>query len=437
VKRPPNLFALDRIAGLTKSRLLPMATLLLVIFTLLPGIPHIVILLAAAFAGGIACYLIRKPAPGAETGEPAAQNHLEPIGDEDVSDNILIAVEIGYGLFPLVEDGKGTPLMTRIAGVRSQMSAEIGFAVPFVQIKVNLSLEPNAYRIAIDGVIMGEGAVWPDELVALDDGYAESAIEGRPCKDPTFRMDAFWISLDTKSLAIAEGYIVIDGSTMIATHLSDIVRRNAAKLFGMEDAQKLLDLLSETSPEAVSNITAQSLSVTDLTTICLELLGEKVPIKAFQQIFLAILEASRIHSEMPQMVDAVRQNIGQLIVQSMVPTSLPLPVVTLDTELESLMVKALQLEESGGHSIEPRLAQEIIQAFDGAAWRLPSEVRNVALITLPVLRRPLSILLKQRFPDLTVLSYRELPDDKSIEVLTKIGVPQSDQTMAATDANQI
>jgi len=136
------------------------------------------------------------------------------------------------------------------------------------------------------------------------------------------------------------------------------------------------------------------------------------------------------------MVDAIRQKIGNLIVQTMVPISLPLPVVTLDAELENLLVKALKVGEDANYPIEPQLAQKIIEAVDEAARVLPLEARNVALITSPIVRRPLGALLKQRFPDLTVLSYQELPDDKSIEVLTKIGVPQSSQTMAVTDANQ-
>ena len=136
------------------------------------------------------------------------------------------------------------------------------------------------------------------------------------------------------------------------------------------------------------------------------------------------------------MVDAIRQKIGNLIVQTMVPISLPLPVVTLDADLESLLVKALKVGEEASYPIEPQLAQMIIEAMDEAARSLPLEARNVALITSPVVRRPLGALLKQRFPDLTVLSYQELPDDKSIEVLSKIGVPQSSQTMAVTDANE-
>jgi len=336
----------------------------------------------------------------------------------------------------MVEDRKGAPLMKRITGIRRQISKELGFVVPLVRIKDDLSLEPNSYRIMLGGMVLGEDTVWPNDFLALDDGHVDSAIEGRPCKDPTFGMDALWIGAEEKSRAIAEGYTVVDAPTVVATHLNDVVRRNAAQLFGMDEAQKLLDFLKESSPNLVESLTPQPLSLYAVTAICRDLLAEKVPVKDFQQICLAMLEASSLHSETPHIVDAIRQKIGNLIVQTMVPINLPLPVVTLDADLESLLVKALKVGDEASYPIEPQLAQKIIEAVDEAAMSLPMEARNVALITSPVVRRPLGALLKQRFPDLTVLSYQELPDDKSIEVLTKIGVPQSRPEMSLVDASQ-
>jgi flagellar biosynthesis protein FlhA len=398
--------------------------------------PHLVVLSAAAVAGGVAFYLIRKPKPVEVVAEPVIEKNPEQIDWDDVSEKARLGIEIGYGLVPLVEDRKGAPLMKRITGIRRQISKELGFVIPLVRIKDDLTLEPNGYRIMMGGVILGEDKVWPNDFIALDDGHVDSAIEGRPCKDPTFGMDALWISADKKSQAIAAGYTVVDAPTVMATHLNDVVRRNAAELFGMDEAQKLLDFLKESSPQLVDSLTPQPLSLYAITAICRELLADKVPVKDFQQICLAMLEASSQHTDTAQMVDAIRQRIGNLIVQTMVPISLPLPVVTLDAELENLLVKALKVGENASYPIEPQLAQKIIEAVDEAARSLPLEARNVALVTSPVVRRPLGALLKQRFPDITVLSYQELPDDKSIEVLTKIGIPQSSPALAVIDANQ-
>jgi flagellar biosynthesis protein FlhA len=410
--------------------------IILTILGILPGMPHVVVLSAAAVAGGIAFYLIRKPEKVEIAPPPVEEKQPEQIDWEDVSEKARLGIDIGYGLVPMVEDRKGAPLMKRITGIRRQISKELGFVVPLVRIKDDLSLEPNSYRIMLGGMVLGEDTVWPNDFLALDDGHVDSAIEGRPCKDPTFGMDALWIGAEEKSRAIAEGYTVVDAPTVVATHLNDVVRRNAAQLFGMDEAQKLLDFLKESSPNLVESLTPQPLSLYAVTAICRDLLAEKVPVKDFQQICLAMLEASSLHSETPHIVDAIRQKIGNLIVQTMVPINLPLPVVTLDADLESLLVKALKVGDEASYPIEPQLAQKIIEAVDEAAMSLPMEARNVALITSPVVRRPLGALLKQRFPDLTVLSYQELPDDKSIEVLTKIGVPQSRPEMSLVDASQ-
>ena len=410
---------------------------ILAILGVLPGMPHMVVLPAAAVASGFAFYLIRRPKPVAAAPEPVQEKQPEQIDWEDVSEKARLGIEIGYGLVSMVEDRKGAPLMKRITGIRRQISKELGFVVPLVRIKDDLELEPNSYRIMMGGMVLGEDTVWPNDFLALDDGHVDAVIEGRTCKDPTFGMDAIWIGADKKSQAIAEGYTVVDAPTVVATHLNDVVRRNATQLFSMDEAQKLLDLLKETSPQLVDSLTPQPLSLFAITAICRELLAEKVPVKDFQKICLAMLEASNHHSETEQIVDVIRQKIGSLIVQTMVPINLPLPVVTLDADLEGLLVKALKIGEDASYPIEPQLAQQLVEAVDETARSLPMEARNIALITSPIVRRPLGALLKNRFPDLTVLSYQELPEDKSIEVLAKIGVPQTLSEAPRVEANQI
>lgn len=409
---------------------------ILTILGVLPGMPHMIVLPAAAVAGGLAFYLIRKPKSAEAPLEPIQEKQPEQIDWEDVSEQARLGIEIGYSLVPMVEDRKGAPLMKRITGIRRQISKELGFVVPLVRIKDDLELDPNSYRIMMGGMVLGQGTVWPNDFLALDDGHVDAVVDGRPCKDPTFGMDALWISADKKSRAVAEGYTVVDAPTVVATHLNDVVRRNATQLFSMDEAQKLLDLLKETSPQLVDSLTPQPLSLFAITAVCRELLAEKVPVKDFQKICLAMLEAANHHSETEQIVDAIRQKIGNLIIQTMVPINLPLPVVTLDAELESLLVRALKVGEDASYPIEPQLAQQLVEAVDETARTLPMEARNIALITSPIVRRPLGGLLKNRFPDLTVLSYQELPEDKSIEVLAKIGVPQAPAETPRVEANQ-
>lgn len=433
----PKISALKKISVHAKTGFLPLVTLFLLICLVAPAMVHVAIFSALAFASGFAFYLFRAPKTAEAVFGPTEAKHPVSIDREDVPPKPGLAIKIGYGLFALVEDRKGAPLMNRVAGIRHQICRQLGFVVPHIPIKVDLSLEPNSYRIMMGGMVLGEDVAWPGDILAIDDGDVDSVITGRPCKDPTFGMNAIWVPAEQRTLAIAKGYIVVDAPTVIATHLNDVAQRNAAKLFGTDDAQQLLDFLKQSSPQLVDSLTPAPLSLNEITAICRDLLAEKVPVKDFRRICLAMVQASGLHSETAHMVEAIRQEIGDLIVQALVPASLPLPVMTLDASLECLMVKALQAGEGASYPIEPQLAQRIIEAVNIAARCLPSEVRNVALITSPMVRKPLSALLKQRFPDLSILSDGELPEDKSIEVLARIGAPSSSQTMAATDANQI
>ena len=433
----PNISALKRISVNVKAGFLPLVALFLLICLVGPATVHVAIFSALAFAGGFALHLFRTPKSAQAVFEPTDEKYPVSIDRDEVPQWPGLAIKIGYGLFPLVEDRKGAPLMSRVAEIRHQICRQLGFVVPHIPIKVDLSLEPNSYRILMGGMVLGEGVAWPDDMLAIDDGGVDSVIAGRPCKDPTFGMNATWVSAGQRALAVAKGYTVVDAPTVVATHLNDVVQRNAAKLFETDDAQQLLDFLKQSSPQLVDRLTPEPLSLDDITAICRDLLAERVPVKDFGRISLAMAQVCDLHDETADMAEAIRPHIGDLIVQSLVPAGLPLPVMTLDASLESLLVKALQAGEGASYPIDPLLAQRMIGAVYIATRSLPSEIRNVALISSPIVRKPLSALLKQRFPDLSILSDAELPEGKSIELLASIGAPSSSQTMAATDANQI
>jgi|GEM_PF-1459613 len=433
----PNISALKRVSVHAKAGVLPLATLFLLICLVAPAMVHVAILSALAFAGGYAFHLFRAPKSAEAVFKANEQEHPVSIDRKEVAQRPGLAIKIGYGLFPLVEDRKGAPLMSRVTEIRHQVCQQLGFVVPHIPIKVDLSLEPNSYRVLMGGMVLGEGVAWPDDILAIDDGDVDSVIAGRSCKDPTFGLNAAWVPAGQRALAVAKGYIVVDAPTVIATHLNDVAQRNAAKLFGDDDARQLLDFLKQSSPQLVDSLVPGRVSLDDITAICRGLLAEKVPVKDFGRISLAIVQVSVLHDKPADMAEALRPHIGDLIVQSLVPASLPLPVMTLDASLEKLLVEALQADEGASYPIDPLLAQKMIGAVHIAMRSLPSEIRNVALISSPIVRKPLSALLKQRFPDLSILSHAELPEDKSIELLASIGNPSSSQTMAATDVQQI
>lgn len=402
-------------------------TAILTVMGLLPGMPHFIILPIAGVAGFFSWRMLSRakeekaPAPLSQT--PEQKNH---IAWSDVTDGAVLSIEIGYGLVPLVDDRKGAPLMQRLTGIRRQLSRELGFVIPLVRVKDNMSLAPNAYHIQISGVTLGEDKAWPDDLLALDSGDIEGHVDGEPCKDPTFGLDALWISPDKRSEAVVSGYTVVDASTVIATHFNHLVGLNAAELFGMDEAQGLLDNLKENAPQLVEGLTPKPLSLFQIMTICRSLLSEGVPLKDFRRLSEAMVQAAADDaiSDAPSLdniVDGVRKRIGSLIIQSLVPINMPLPVITLDAELETLLAQAIETGGGASRPVEPGLAQKIVASVEEAARPIMAEARRFAIITSPTARRTLLKLLKPSFPETPVLSFEELPDDKAVEVVAVVG----------------
>lgn len=399
----------------------PVAAILLVM-GLLPGMPHLIILPAAGLAGFIALKLRRAAAAKAAIVEtPAPATSPTMIGWDEVSDDAALSLELGFGLIGLVDERKGAPLMARITGIRRQLSRELGFVVPMVRVRDDLSLAPNSYRISVAGVVVGEDDIWPEELLALDSGDLLERLDGRHVKDPTFGLDAVWIPPHQRAEAVVAGYTVVDPATVVATHLNQIVQTAAADLFGMDEAQKLLDALKEAAPSLVSNLTPQPLSLALIAGLCRSLLAEGVPLKDFRRIAEAMADAARDETDPLQLIEAVRQRIGALIVQTLVPVKMPLPVVTLDGNLESLLTQAIRTGRDAVHPIEPGLGQRIVHVVGSIAGPLLAEGRRFAVVTSPLARRALARLLAPHMPDVPVLSFLEIPDGKAVEVVAVVG----------------
>jgi flagellar biosynthesis protein FlhA len=230
-----------------------------------------------------------------------------------------------------------------------------------------------------------------------------------------------WIAPEQRAEAVVSGYTVVDPATVVATHLNQIVQSAAADLFGMDEAQKLLDALKESAPQLVQGLTPNPLPLTSIAALCRALLSEGVPLKDFRRIAEAMVDAAREDGDPVQLVEGVRQRIGGLIVQTIAPARMPLPVLTLDAELESLLNGAVRTGKDAQHPIEPGLAQRLVQAIGDAAGPLLADARKVALVTSPVARRALARLLAPHIPDVPVLSFLEIPDGKPVEVVAVVG----------------
>lgn len=395
---------------------------ILTLLGLIPAMPQLVVLPAAAFAGGI-CWLLRQREQAERRAPPPITVAAEPhqIAWEDVCETAPVALELGYALVGLVDERKGAPLMTRITAVRRQLSRELGFVLPPVKVTDDLALPGNSYRIRIAGVVVGEDEAWPNELLALAAGDTLEPVAGRACKDPSFGLDALWIAADRQVDAIANGYTVVDPATVIATHLNQLLARSAADLFGLDEAQALIETLKAGYPQLAQGLTPQPYSLATIAALCRSLLAERVPLRDFRALASAMVAAGKPDMPTAELTEAVRRQLAGLIVQTIVPAQMPLLAVTIDPELEALLDQSVRAAPDAAWPIEPELARRIITAIHEAVEPLLLAARSFAVIVSPLCRPAMARLLRAQFADVAVLSFLEIPEGKSVEIIATVG----------------
>ncbi len=397
---------------------------ILALLGVMPGMPHLVILPAAAAAAYVAYRTARAAArPKVAEVAPAAPADLSQIGWDEVADTLQINLDIGYGLVPLVDERRGSQLMGRITGVRRQLSKELGFVVPQVRVRDDINLPPYAYRIVVGGVVLGDDVVSPDEMLALDTGQAYGRLQGKAAKDPTFGLDAVWISPADADAATGAGYLVVDASTVIATHLNHLLNAHAADLLGQDEVQNLLDHLKERAANLVAALSPQPVPLTVLTQVLRGLLEEGIPLKEFRRIAAAIAVAAQRTLDAEELIEAIRPELGALIIQKMCGPREALRVMTLEGQLEALLGQAVRSDPSRRHAIEPDLGRRIVEALQRAAQPLIEEGKPFVLVVQPTIRVAIRKLVKSVMPDTPVMSFFEVPEEKSVEVVAVIGAP--------------
>ncbi|MBB5698330.1 flagellar biosynthesis protein FlhA [Sphingomonas yantingensis] len=393
------------------------------LLALLPGMPAMVILPAAA-AAGYGAWRLKKAADRPPPPEPAPPApDLSRIGWEEVTDGMQVMLDIGYGLVPLVDERKGSPLMSRITGVRRQLSKDLGFVVPQVRVRDDINLAPFTYRIVVGGVVVGEDQVSPEEMLALNTGTGVGQLRGKSAKDPTFGLDATWIAAGDADAATGMGYLVVDPGTVIATHLNHQLVQHAADLLGPDEVQSLLDGLKERAGALVAALCPAPLPLTTLTQVLRGLLAENIPLKEFRRIAAAIAVAAQRTLDAEELIEAIRPELGPLIVQKLCGVREPLRVMTLEGQLEALLGQAMRADMHRRHTIEPDLGRRIVDALQHAAQPLMAEAKPFALVVQPSIRLAIRKLVRSCLPDTPVMSFFEVPEDKAVEVVAVIGAP--------------
>jgi len=400
---------------------------------IIPGMPNLPFLLFAAICGYAAYRMIQKkkqaetkpvaarPADAAPGAAPASPETKELTWD-DVPPVDVIGLEVGYGLIPLVDRKQGGQLLTRIKGVRKKLSQDLGFLVQSVHIRDNLDLGPNMYRISMHGVPIAEAEVLPNKEMAINPGSVAGRLQGIPTRDPAFGLEAVWIDAAQRDYAQTMGYTVVDASTVVATHLSQVIQNNAHQLLGHEEVQKLLDMLSQSQPKLVQELTPNTLPLSIVVKVLQNLLAERIPVRDIRTIVEALTEHGARTRDASQLTVAVREALGRMIVQSIAGMAKELPVITLDPQLEQLLLDTVQGGGAGG--FEPGLAERLQRSLAESAQRQEMAGQPAVLLTSPQLRSWLYRLTRHSIPSLHVLSYNEVPDDKQVRIVANVGQAQ-------------
>ncbi len=410
---------------LEQPRVLAISAGVIGLLGLIPGMPSLPFLVLASALGGSVWLMSRRSrrqaakeiAPEAPPKEP----EVRELSWDDVMPLDRIGLQVGYRLIALVDKQQGGELMSRIKGVRKKLSQELGFLIPSVHIRDNLDLLPNAYRLQVLGVTVGEATIYPDREMAINPGQVFGAIAGIEAKDPAFGLDAVWIEPARRDHAQALGYTVVDPETVIATHLSQVIQDHAHLLFGHEEAQQWLATLAKVAPKLAELLVPQIIPLTLLVKVLQRLLKEKIPIRDMITIAETLAEHGSRSQDPDALTAAVRAALGRAIVEKINGLGSELPVITLDPELEQLLLKTLQGTNQEGASIEPGLAQRIHQLLEQQTRKLEAVGKPAVLLVSSMLRAWLARFVRHTIPGLHVLAYNEVPENQPIKVVGVVG----------------
>ena len=405
---------------------------ILVVLGLVPGMPHMIFVALASATAGLGLMVIRQEVQ-VEAEVQAAQDAPKvsapkELDWDDIDQVDLIGLDIGYGLIPLVNPEMGGELMTRVKGVRKKLSAELGFLVQPVRIRDDLNIDPDSYRIVLKGVVRGKGDIKVGRELAINPGQVFGELKGIETLEPAFGLKAIWIEPSDRDQARALGYTVVDASTAISTHLNKVLRENASDLISHDEAQQLLEKLAAKSPKLAEDLVPGKITLGVLTRVLQCLLIESVSIRDMRSIAETLTEVAGKTNDPDQLAALVRPKLGRMIMQSLVDEKNTLSVMTLEPSFEQLLHNVLQQTQPGQPVVmEPGLSENLFAALREGARTMEDDGNPAVLVVSPLIRTWLSKAVRHRVNDLTVLSYSEIPDDQSVKVIHTVDAKIKDQ----------
>jgi flagellar biosynthesis protein FlhA len=396
---------------------------------LIPGLPSIPFMTLGLVLGTLSWYFLRQEDATREEkmADERAEAEQEGSGAPEDVDHLLtldtIELEVGYGLIPLVDKQQDGTLLGRIRAIRRQFATEMGIIIPPIHIRDNLNLNPAQYRLMIKGVEAAGTELMVNHLLAMDPGGTARQIEGIDTVEPAFNLPAKWIPQDREEEAKFAGYTVVDNSTVIATHLTEIVRNNAHDLLGRQDVQHLMDNLAKTSPKAVEELIPNLLSLGVVQKVLHNLLRERISIRDLLTIVETLADFAPMGKDPDLLTEYVRQRVAKAMLAPYLQEGKTLQVITLDRTLEEILSKNLKHTEHGSYlALDPQLVVEIVEAVKKEVEQQVAFNTQPVVMTSPSLRRHFRKLIEPSLPTVFVVSHAEIVDDINLKASGKVSL---------------
>ncbi len=386
---------------------------------LVPGLPTIPFLLMGAFLGTMSWVIKRYQKETEENDKKRAEESAVGPKKENIENLLpldMVELEVGYGLINVVESDQSGDLLERIVSIRKQFALDLGIIVPSIHIRDNLQLASGEYRLLIKGNRVGGGVLKPECLLAMDPGNVSDPVDGFPTKEPAFGLDATWIHPGLKEQAEVSGYTVVDLPTVMATHLTEIIRGHAHELLGRQEAAALVDNFKKTHPKVVEDLVPEQLSLGAVVRVLQNLLKEQVSIRDLRTIFENLADEATKSKDIEVLTESVRKALARSITSKYMNESGNIPVMTLHPNVEELIANSLLQTEQGVQLImDPQSAQKLITEIAGTVEHHPEIAGQPILLTSPTARRHLYKLTSRFIPQLVVLSHNELTSEANVK----------------------
>ncbi len=397
----------------------------LLLFAVVPGMPTMAFLIISGALFGVSIFSERIKAESAEP-EPRKKKSSAPDSPEEVQALLpldIMELEVGYGLIPLVDEEQNGNLLARIRSIRRQFALDMGVIVPSLHLRDNLQLKPGEYVVQIKGNRVASAEIMIDHFLAMDPGDARHRIKGIETLEPAFNLPALWIPDAKKDEAVMAGYTVVDPSTVIATHLTEVFKQNLHEFLGRQEVQALLDNLSQRAPKVVEELVPGILSLGTVQKVLQNLVRENVSIRDLLSIVECMADYGHSIKDADQLTEFVRQRLSRTIIKPYLGSGNLLPIISLAPAIENAFQDSIKRTDNGSYlAMEPGLAHKIIQSINKAAEKGIVAEGQPVLLTSPAIRQHLSQLLTRFLPTMPVISQAEIPADIRLESVAMVEI---------------